>query len=1164
MKSPDRIERLLRENAEREALTPSWRRQRQTAQELCRRFDAGSDTQLLADEVGMGKSYVALAVMADAVLRGGEADSRALLITPPSPVLRSKWEQEIRSFSKAYLKQRVEGALKPLILKSFWELVANLHNHRNETVGRLSQESYQCILLYLRQWAVRKGWLLNKHKRWEAMGAIDMEGPAAMAFASRYSIAAFEGFLETTNAMGNDFLHAMIRPGGDLHTNPEKAAATIKKQFKCFAMRQDTHEPNIFILGMNALRTPRSDSSQNQQFATFVLSVLLKGRHEQTRKGVIRALKRSNVLFKEVNRKALDALSGVDLYRTRDSVNAVLDGDVEVRRVWNEIVRDPAAIGQGGIKNFFADLLDRVISHKLEQSGIQLAVVDEVHNWKSGANGARDFRQNFADAIPRKLLMSATPFQLAEGEMRKVFGFAIRPGGPTQQVLDRMFGPGGLVDGCLGANQRFREAWSRLPPQDAERLWKFAEDDPDEDALVQRIRSAASDGAASTSLVALCQGALAYRTAVDRLLVDQRQIMIRHVKPRDRRQFHAGKDYMTAPAPRRALYKVPGRLTPGDAFINFLAMRLDQKIRGGHAERTGPSDEGDAPVNAHLARGMSSSKAAFRESRQTKMPASVQLSRSVQGYMDLFEGALDSGEHPKVAATVELALNNYLCGRKTLVFCERVATVKEIADSLRARIEVALGDVPQDVAAMKARIPRAHLFADIQWYRSWRRVSTSGVDLQDPKVHDAAVAFVQKQMQSVPLTERRVLRLLDLWFLFQETRVAGSKPLGGHRLLARLGELLDKGDEDARQHVLGLIADQSGDAADDKDEEKDDDQGAVVASIEDVFKHGFLSGVNLWVDPRSAAFDKALWKLVDDEANVIAGPPAEPSRDNLLAFYRILVALQTGIRRVALRADLLRRCLPLQAGESQFEAVYRGVREDRGGGESIWRRLLRFIDSLADANGTINPIDKTNTQRRSLWRGVKLRDESLVAEIRSKTKAEQRVQWCAAFNSPLAPEVLICTAIGSEGIDLHKECAEIIHHDLPWNPARLEQRIGRIDRVGSLSETLGSGTPIRVGIPFLAHNYDQFQYDKLLSRAQVFEVLLGTPEFDPSVDEATYTAAGEDSDDVREIDADEGATWQPAAPVLPAGMIDWLRVDLALPQEGQTRPSADFSATEEI
>ena len=37
---------------------------------------------------------------------------------------------------------------------------------------------------------------------------------------------------------------------------------------------------------------------------------------------------------------------------------------------------------------------------------------------------------------------------------------------------------------------------------------------------------------------------------------------------------------------------------------------------------------------------------------------------------------------------------------------------------------------------------------------------------------------------------------------------------------------------------------------------------------------------------------------------------------------------------------------------------------------------------------------------------------------------------------------------------LHKHCRRVVHHDLVWNPARIEQRIGRIGRLGSLTNRL--------------------------------------------------------------------------------------------------------------
>ncbi len=43
---------------------------------------------------------------------------------------------------------------------------------------------------------------------------------------------------------------------------------------------------------------------------------------------------------------------------------------------------------------------------------------------------------------------------------------------------------------------------------------------------------------------------------------------------------------------------------------------------------------------------------------------------------------------------------------------------------------------------------------------------------------------------------------------------------------------------------------------------------------------------------------------------------------------------------------------------------------------------------------------------------------------------------------------LLATDAASEGLNLHQRCRVIIHYELPWNPSRLEQRAGRVDRLG--------------------------------------------------------------------------------------------------------------------
>jgi len=50
-------------------------------------------------------------------------------------------------------------------------------------------------------------------------------------------------------------------------------------------------------------------------------------------------------------------------------------------------------------------------------------------------------------------------------------------------------------------------------------------------------------------------------------------------------------------------------------------------------------------------------------------------------------------------------------------------------------------------------------------------------------------------------------------------------------------------------------------------------------------------------------------------------------------------------------------------------------------------------------------------------------------------------------------DILLSSEVGSEGLDM-QFCNVVVNYDLPWNPMRVEQRIGRIDRIGQKAEKL--------------------------------------------------------------------------------------------------------------
>jgi len=65
----------------------------------------------------------------------------------------------------------------------------------------------------------------------------------------------------------------------------------------------------------------------------------------------------------------------------------------------------------------------------------------------------------------------------------------------------------------------------------------------------------------------------------------------------------------------------------------------------------------------------------------------------------------------------------------------------------------------------------------------------------------------------------------------------------------------------------------------------------------------------------------------------------------------------------------------------------------------------------------------------------------------NKENKKEKEQIILDFEDDPSIRILVSTEVGSEGIDLQFAGYEI-NYDLPWNPMRLEQRIGRIDRIG--------------------------------------------------------------------------------------------------------------------
>jgi len=98
-----------------------------------------------------------------------------------------------------------------------------------------------------------------------------------------------------------------------------------------------------------------------------------------------------------------------------------------------------------------------------------------------------------------------------------------------------------------------------------------------------------------------------------------------------------------------------------------------------------------------------------------------------------------------------------------------------------------------------------------------------------------------------------------------------------------------------------------------------------------------------------------------------------------------------------------------------------------------------------------------------------------------------RARFKLPKQDPDALDVLLSSEVGTEGLD-YQFCDTLINYDLPWNPMRIEQRIGRLDRRGQKSETIAIVNMITPG------TVDATIYDRCLTRIGVFQAALGGSE----------------------------------------------------------------------
>ena len=156
-----------------------------------------------------------------------------------------------------------------------------------------------------------------------------------------------------------------------------------------------------------------------------------------------------------------------------------------------------------------------------------------------------------------------------------------------------------------------------------------------------------------------------------------------------------------------------------------------------------------------------------------------------------------------------------------------------------------------------------------------------------------------------------------------------------------------------------------------------------------------------------------------------------------------------------------------------------------------YERLRRIIEDKQTL--TNNKIILFSSFRHTLhYLYVRLKSDNFRVEmVHGGTPDEERMALRSRFEKPRSEDdsldVLLFSEIGCEGLD-YQFCDCIVNYDLPWNPMRVEQRIGRIDRKGQKSESVVIFNMIIPG------TVDADIYERCLTRIGVFNSALGGSE----------------------------------------------------------------------
>lgn len=250
--------------------------------------------------------------------------------------------------------------------------------------------------------------------------------------------------------------------------------------------------------------------------------------------------------------------------------------------------------------------------------------------------------------------------------------------------------------------------------------------------------------------------------------------------------------------------------------------------------------------------------------------------------------------------------------------------------------------------------------------------------------------------------------------------------------------------------------------------------------------------------PGRKAIDAAISEIMRNRATALeTAQMLSDQQDKLAKLMRRFLRVST----------TLVRCFPVAELDSvkPAEAVARTLDYVDGSGVSWRRKFDDFIEFLTERCSSEERTLCLEAASRTQTGGIRVESDEdegsdpggarvTLANVQvamGTTRRDTRSRLMRSFNTPFFPDILVCSAVMGEGVDLQRFCRHVIHHDLDWNPSIIEQRSGRIDRLGCKAE---GRHPILIYLPYLAGTADERQFRVMSDRERWFRVVMGQDE----------------------------------------------------------------------